>query len=202
VAWSPDGSRLAYGGDTNKVEIIRLFRTGSGLRGAYYDNADFTAFKYFRLNPTVNFLWGDSPDPALVPAIAADSFSIRWTGKVEPLYSEPYTFYVTHNDGARLWVNGTPLVNNWTPNTSGVTDSGTITLAAGIKYDITLEYYENTGMAQVNLEWQSARQPRQVIPASQLYPPEGNDSAAITASEDATAPQAGRINPPSQVHLP
>jgi len=65
------------------------------------------------------------------------------------------------------------LVNDWVNRTTAVEKSGTITLAAGVKYDIVLEYYENTGNASVKLEWSSPSQARQVIPAAQLYPPEG-----------------------------
>jgi Tol biopolymer transport system component len=175
AAWSPNGTMLAYGGASSIVNLTSTFpNSGTGLRGQYFDNADFTLRRYFRLNPTINFNWGTaSPDPFPIPAIAADTFSVRWVGKVEPLYSEAYTFYVTHNDGVRLWVNGQQLINNWTNQTAAVTSSGSITLAAGVRYDVTLEYYDNTGAAQVNLEWQSARQTRQVIPRTQLYAPEG-----------------------------
>ena len=170
ITWSPDGSRLAYGGDEGIAHIVTPFRNGTGLRGQYFDASNFTVPKFFRLNASVDYNWGTlSPDAAL----AADTFSVRWTGKVESLYSEAITFYVTHNDGARLWVNGQPIINNWTNTTNAVTDSGTITLAAGVKTDIVLEYYDNTGSASVKLEWQSARQARQVIPSTQLYPPEG-----------------------------
>ena len=121
--------------------------------------------------PTIDFNWGTG-SPA-TGAIAVDTFSIRWTGQVQPLYSETYTFYSTHNDGARLWVNGQQLVNDWVNHASAVEQSGTISLTAGVKYDIVLEYYENTNSASVRLEWSSPSQARQVIPASQLYPPRG-----------------------------
>jgi len=172
IAWNPNGSKLAYGGVGGSLQIVNLgFKTGTGLRGQYYDTADVTTgLKFFRINPTINFNWANaSPDTT----IAADTFSVRWTGKVEPLYSETYTFYTTHNDGARLWVNGQPLINDWVNRTTAVERSGTITLAAGVKYDLVLEYYENTGNASLKLEWSSPSQARQVIPVAQLYPPEG-----------------------------
>jgi hypothetical protein len=151
--------------------IPRLTSSGTGLRGAYFDNADFTALRYFRLNPTINFNWAaGSPDPAL----GVDTFSVRWSGRIEPLYSESYTFFVTHNDGTRLWVNGQQIINNWTNRTTSVTSSGTITLAGGARYDIRLDYFDNTGAAEVRLEWQSTSQAREVIPASQLYSTETN----------------------------
>lgn len=171
IAWSPDGTRLAFGSTNGELRIENVFRSGTGLRGQYFNNADLTVPVFFRLNSTVNFSWGTgTPDTA----IAADTFSVRWTGKVEPLYSESYTFYVAHNDGARLWVNGQQIINNWgTRTTEAETASTPITLAAGVKYDLVLEYTENTGSASVKLWWSSSSQAKQIIPAAQLYPPEG-----------------------------
>src|SRR5688572_11078881 len=80
---------------------------GIGLRGEYFDNRDFSAPKLTRVDPTVNFNWGTgSPDPA----IGSDTFSVRWTGRVSPRYSETYRFYTTSDDGVRLWVNGQLLI--------------------------------------------------------------------------------------------
>lgn len=41
---------------------------------------------------------------------------------------------------------------------------------ANQKYDIVMEYYENTSSAVAKLSWSSASQAKQVIPQSQLYP--------------------------------
>jgi hypothetical protein len=84
-------------------------------------------------------------------------------------YSETYTFYTTSDDGVRLWVNGQKLVDNWT-NHGPTENSGTIALAAGQKYSIVLEYYENTGGAQIQLAWSSASQVKQIVPQGWLYP--------------------------------
>ncbi|MFO8006741.1 MAG: PA14 domain-containing protein, partial [Candidatus Brocadiia bacterium] len=104
---------------------------GDGLTGDYYDNMDFTSHALTRVDPTVNFDWGSgSPDASM----GADTFSVRWTGQVEPLYSETYTFTTRSDDGVRLWVNGQSVIDNWTDH--GPTyDSGTIALSAGTKYD-------------------------------------------------------------------
>jgi hypothetical protein len=140
--------------------------SGTGLTGDYYDNMDFTAFTLSRTDSTVNFDWGSgSPDAA----IGADTFSVSWMGDVEPQYSETYTFYTTSDDGVRLWVNDQLIVENWTDHASTV-NSGTIALAAGLKYDIQMDYYENGGGAVAKLEWSSPSQARQIIPQSQLYP--------------------------------
>jgi glucose/arabinose dehydrogenase len=143
--------------------------TGTGLQGDYYDNDDFTIFKLTRIDPTVDFNWGNgSPDPSIGP----DLFSVRWTGKVMPQYTETYTFTTTSDDGVRLWVNGVQVINNWTSHGSK-SDSGTIALVAGQQYDIKLEYFEGGGGAVIRLFWSSPSQAQQIIPQSRLFPPGG-----------------------------
>ncbi|MBI4325651.1 MAG: hypothetical protein HY674_10355, partial [Chloroflexi bacterium] len=162
--------------------------TYAGLRGEYYDNADFTALKVTRLDAAVDFNWGSgSPDPA----VAADSFSVRWTGLVEPRFSETYTFYTVTDDGVRLWVNGQLLVNDWTDHPPAER-SGTITLINGVQYDILMEFYENGGGASAQLLWSSPSQPKQVIPSGQLTPtvltnlqPSSSGAALVSSPTDA-----------------
>jgi hypothetical protein len=95
---------------------------------------------------------------------------VRWTGQVEPLYSETYTFYTVSDDGVRLWVDGQLLVDNWN-NHSAHEDNGTIDLAAGQQYDLRMEYYENGGDAVARLLWSSPTQAKEVIPQNHLYSP-------------------------------
>jgi hypothetical protein len=139
---------------------------GQGLTGAYFDNADFTNLKLVRTDATVNFDWGGgSPDAS----IGADTFSVRWTGKVQPLYTETYTFYTTSDDGVRLWVNGQQIINNWTDH-APTENSGTIALSAGQQYDIRMDMFENGGGATAKLSWSSATETKKIIPQSQLFP--------------------------------
>ena len=141
--------------------------TGAGLRGMYYDNTDFSALKVSRVDATVNFDWGTgSPDPG----IAANTYSARWTGQVQPQYSQTYTFYTVTDDGVRLWVNGVLLVDKWMDQ--GATEwSGAIALTAGQKYDIQMDYYQGGGAASASLSWSSASQAKGIIPQTQLYRP-------------------------------
>jgi hypothetical protein len=103
-----------------------------------------------------------------IPAISSDTFSARWIGQVLAPQSQTYTFHVRADDGVRLWVDGKLLVDQW--KDQGVTEySGTIALAAGKRYDITMEYYEMAADAVVQLSWSSSSTAKQVIPQSQLY---------------------------------
>lgn len=140
---------------------------GSGLLGEYYDNSDFTTLKLASTNATVDFDWGTG-----IPAtgVGADTFSVRWSGQVEARFSETYTFHVLADDGARLWVNDRLLLTRTVYSASAIEMSGSIALEAGRRYNLALEYMENTGNARVQLGWSSPSQPKEIIPQSQLYP--------------------------------
>ena len=138
---------------------------GNGLKGEYYNNIDFTSLVKQRVDETINFNWWKN---APISIMEYDEFSVRWTGQIQPLYSETYTFHTISDDGVRLWINGTKVIDNWYEHSS-TEDSGTITLTAGYKYDIKYEYFDKTGEAEVKLFWSSPSQKKQIIPKSQLY---------------------------------
>jgi len=161
---------MGYGWDANSFER-RLApsqpQDGSGgLRGDYYDNANFTGAHLVRLDPTVNFNWANG---APSPSMGANTFSVRWTGWVMPEFTENYTFYTNTDDGVRLWINGILIVDQWV-NQPATEWSGSIGLTAGEKYPITMEYYENTNDAVAQLSWSSPSTAKAIVPASRLFP--------------------------------
>jgi len=148
---------------TPKVDLDGL--QPGGLDANFYDNMDFTGTRISRTDSTVDFDWGNgSPDPGIGP----DTFSARWSGRVEAPASGEYTFTTTADDGVRLFVDGKQVVDNWSDR-APTDDSGTITLEAGKRYDIQMDYYENGGGAVARLQWAYPGQTRQVIPASSLF---------------------------------
>src|SRR6185436_16213054 len=176
VSWS-DGGAASHtistpAANTTYTATYRVATggTGTGLAATYYDNADLTGTTVTRTDPTVNFDWA-SGSPA--PAIAVDTFSARWTGQVQPQFSETYTFYTQSDDGVRLWVNNVLVVNKWIDQ-APTEWSGNIAVTANQKYDIRMDFYENGGGAQARLSWSSASTPKAIIPQSQLFlPPSG-----------------------------
>ncbi|WP_010247800.1 PA14 domain-containing protein [Acetivibrio cellulolyticus] len=151
-------------------------KAGTGLRGEYFDNIDLTNFKLTRVDGTVDFSW-DTNSPA--SEIRDDeSYSIRWTGKIKPKYSEEYTFYVLRDNGVRLWINNKLIIDKWDSEWAK-TDYGTISLEGGRIYDIKLEYFNNTGYGFIKLEWSSKSTNKEVVPASCLYPAKATASAGV-----------------------
>jgi hypothetical protein len=159
---------------------------GIGLRGDYFDNIDFTGTRVRRIDPFIGVDWGGgSPDPAIGP----DTFSARWTGQVQPRFSQAYTFYTVTDDGVRLWVNNQLLIDRWVDQ-SPTEWSGVISLQAGALYDIRMEYFENGGGAAAQLFWSAPSVPKELIPSTQLYPPVASNLPPVIAL---TGPATGSV---------
>ncbi|KWX86174.1 hypothetical protein AMQ83_20470 [Paenibacillus riograndensis] len=140
----------------------------NGLPAEYFSNMQLSgAPAVVRADAVLDFNWRlGSPDAA----IPTDFFSVRWSGKIKPLYSETYQIYTTSDDGVRVWVNGTLVIDSWMKQ-SGTERTGSISLQAGQLYDIKVEYYENQGDAKARLMWESPSQVKETVPASALFLP-------------------------------
>ncbi|MDB5271826.1 MAG: glycoside hydrolase family 76 [Chitinophagaceae bacterium] len=148
-----------------KVIPVSIIGTGDGLTANYFNGMNFETPVYTRKDATINFDWGNgSPDAS----VHADQFSVRWSGQIQPKYSEVYTFTMNTDNGRRLWINGQLVIDKWIDDW-GIDYTGTITLVAGQKYDIKVEYFENNGGANAKLQWSSASQAKEIVPTSQLY---------------------------------
>ncbi len=138
-------------------------------------------FDFLKMKPDSSVIKGGVPEGmtarALVEAgkahaiylrpMSSAQFSARWTGMIEPRYSEEYTFYTRSNDGVRFWVDDKLVIDNWTDHAE-TEDKGAIKLEMGKKHRIKLEYFYAGGSGVTRLFWSSASQKREVVPASQL----------------------------------
>lgn len=143
---------------------------GAGLVGQYYPNTfpgnPFIGSPLVRTDAVINFNWNSvSPDPSIPPT----NYTVRWTGMVQPLFNETYTFYTTTDDGVRLWVNGQLLIDKWVPQ-SPTTWNGSIALQAQHLYTIEMDYFQAQGGAVAQLAWSSPSTAQNIIPQTQLYP--------------------------------
>jgi len=163
---TPEG-RTTYLAYNSGGQVTRRFDTtrSGGLIGEYYDNPDFTGLVGTRTDATVNFAWGAG---APLPAMGNDTFSVRWIGQIIPVVTGVHTLTSLSDDGIRVWVNGQLLIDNWTDH-APTENSGTISLEAGRRYDIRIEYYENALGATLSLFWAAPGLSRQIIPAERLF---------------------------------
>jgi len=150
--------------------LLATFRAeaANGLTGRYFDNDDFTSQVTLRTDATVDFDWGTST-PAGTALTSGNYFSVRWTGQIDPQFSETYTFYVAADNGSRLWVDDKLIAARTVHVTGGLNMRGTVKLTAGRRVNIRLEMIEGAGNAMAKLEWSSPSLARQVIPQSRLF---------------------------------
>jgi hypothetical protein len=146
-------------------------------------------FDFVKMKPDNSIIKGGVPEEMTARALAEagkayaiylrpvshTQFSARWTGLIEPEFSEDYTFYTRSNDGVRLWIDDKLVIDNWTDH-SETEDKGAIRLEAGRKHRIKLEYFYAGGWGVTRLFWSSGKLPKQIVPSSRLFLPDGTKS--------------------------
>ena len=137
---------------------------GTGLQGAYFRGEAFDELKLTRTDPAIDFTWGSE---AAAKGLHPEHFSIRWTGQLTPRFSDDYRFTIDCDDAARLWIGGELVVDAWM---SAKNATGRHRLEAGVAVPVRVDYVERGGGANIKLSWQSANEPKAIIPASQLTP--------------------------------
>ena len=141
--------------------------TGTGLRGQYFNDKSFGGGAVLERVEAVSFGWSTN---APGPGVNADNFSVRWTGQVEGITTGNYTFQTKSNDGVRLWVNGLLVIDNWTNHATATDNSPVIALSKNQRYDIKMEFYDNTGAAVARLKWKKpGTSTFAAVPAKRLY---------------------------------
>ena len=101
-----------------------------------------------RYEPEIAFDWGPhSP----IDGLWLDGFSVRWTTRTE-LKTDHYRFCARADDGVRIWVGGTLVVDEWHPD-SGTTYCGVHWAETGT-YDVKVEYYDQGGNALIHVWWE------------------------------------------------
>ncbi len=151
---------------------------GTGLLGHYYSN--YTSFNNYitndsaaplvltRVDPGINeTTWGTTP---FAPGQPVTNFAVRWTGQVRAPFTGTNTFYITVDDGGRLWVGNQLVIANAWVDEGPTTYSTNLVLTAGQKYNIEMDYYNDGGSSEAQLAWSNPNQPWQVIPQGNLYP--------------------------------
>ncbi|MFT5688226.1 MAG: hypothetical protein ACI8PQ_001063 [Planctomycetota bacterium] len=160
-----------------------IARADAGLQGDYYNAKTPPTLgiggDFVRVDGTLNFNWnGDAPDGTTI--VADDSYSTRWTGFVHVATAGSWTFKTLSNDGVRLWVNGTQVINNWTSHAATL-DTATVSLPNSGWVPIRVEHFNDGGTAVMQLRFEGPQQPDVVIPSSCLSStyPGGNPPLAV-----------------------
>jgi beta-glucosidase len=102
--------------------------------------------KRYDANPA--FTWKGQP----MPGVNATHFSVRWTASLVAPETGSYRIGIASDDGARLFIDGKRVVDNWS-NGAMRTASATVALEAGKTYVFKAEYFQAAGDAAVSIGW-------------------------------------------------
>ncbi len=120
-----------------------------GWSGEYYNNENLDGDPVVtRHDAYIGFDWGTrSP----MDAVWWDGFSVRWMTKAH-FKTDHYRFCARSDDGARVWVGGDLILDEWHAN-AGTTHCVDHWLETGT-YEVKVEYYEHGGDALVYAWWE------------------------------------------------
>lgn len=134
---------------TSGYEMITKSYFPNGLRAEYYANKDLTGTPKVRVDDNINF---EPANQAPDPFLPKSPLSIRWSGDLVPTVSGKYTLAFATDDGCRLYIDGKQLIDSW-HNRGVQTDSVSLYLEKGKKYELVAEYFDNGGEATAKLYW-------------------------------------------------
>lgn len=150
------GMSVRVFGAGNKMKFS-LGDTGFPMTGQYYNNNASNSDKNFngtlaltRVDRGTAFITGGvSPGPG----VNSGNYSVRWKGTVKATTAGTYGFQTNSDDGVRLYVNGTLLIDNFTDHAPVINTGSIAAIAAGASMDIQLEFYQAGGGAVIDLKW-------------------------------------------------
>jgi len=127
-----------------------------GLNAEYFANLTLSgAPAVKRVDADINFQWTlGMPDPS----VGHDFYSARWTGVVRAPEEGTYTLGLDGDDGYRLWVDDSLVVDHWLKQ-SYHTEFLKTELRPGQEYAIRVEFNEPVGNAHLKLVWRKNPEP-------------------------------------------
>lgn len=180
LRWTPPGNSheepvpaevLFQDQESAKKAVVRAARpdfspaSGTGLRAEIYRGANFQAKLLSRVDPDVNWAWGQDAPAQNAPA---DGFSIRWTGWLKPPEPGEYRLIFIGDDGVRLWIDDRLVIDDWHDHDPTRLET-TVNLSAR-HVRIRLEYFDSRLSAVASLRWIPPKSTiEQVVPREYLF---------------------------------
>lgn len=150
--WSDNGSTVhIYTVPAVNSTLTAFYTAMSAYNGTYYNNTTLSGTQAFtRQDNQIDFNWGTTPPGG---GLTLNNYSVRWE-KNQYFASGWYDFTTTTDDGARLYIDNTLVIDKWIDQ--GTTSYAyTAYLAAG-NHAVKMEYYQAYGGAIAKLVYDLA----------------------------------------------
>ncbi len=146
----PCGQQVSIDGNQEPIpskDLITPSGEPGSLLGTYFNGINFETSVAKRKDSAFNFNWNGSP----IKGLGQYNFSVRWQGKIYAPKTGTYRFMTTSDDGCRLFIDGSLVINDWSvqPATESM---GVINLKKGL-HNIKIEYFQAGGGSSFSLAW-------------------------------------------------
>jgi hypothetical protein len=150
------------------TQARRVFVGGDAepVRAEYFESEQDATPAVVQTEHALHFDWSDG---APERPISSEGFAARFAVGITPRFSETYRFTVRSHDRVRVMLDGRILVDAWEPHASGES-TGSISLVAGRKYELTLQYVQSSDAPSLSISWESDSQDSFIVPRSASVP--------------------------------
>lgn len=125
-------------------EFVTVPGGDPGLEGEYFNNQNLEGTPALvRTDRRIRFEWGED---GYVSGGPPEHFAVRWTGYFIPKTSGEYKFYVSADDGIRLYLDDQRVIDDWQRHAETL-DTYVRQLESGHAYRLRLEYFQAVGTA-------------------------------------------------------
>jgi beta-glucosidase len=183
VVLGPLSDRYAAGGGSSHVRPFHSVTTAAGLRSVAGDQVQVDVIGGLGFSPLNQILYhtryasplkqeffqgiafagapvatreadqiNENWEGAPVPQLGDQNYSVRWTGTITAPAAGDYTFITQSDDGSRVFLDGNLIIDNW-GNHEVRTKTAHLTLAAGSKHQLRVDYFQGAGDAIIRFGW-------------------------------------------------
>lgn len=141
---------------TRRTQFSTTPNGPSGFRAEYFDNLDLHGSPALdRTDERIDFDWGEG---SYSETGTADHFSVRWTGYFTPSVTTAYNFFLSANDGGRLYLNDQLVLDETGTHAKNLAVYST-ELKEKTAYKIRVEYFKNVRTAAIRFGIAPVEQP-------------------------------------------
>jgi hypothetical protein len=173
------------------LSAIAISNNVNGLLGQYYTftSTDTTfplqTLKSQCIDHSIN---SDDLTPLLNTMTGQKEYTaVRWTGKIQAKVTGAHTFYYKGDNGVRIWVDGQLILDHWVNDWDNSLQSTAVSMTAGQKYDIKIEYFQASGGANFHLSWSAPGLVKEDVPSDCLYLDPSYAGPVITSLDTSNA---------------
>ncbi len=168
--------------------LLKNVKVKANIHFDHYEGDWESVPDFSQLTPTDS---GETTDFSVSASPKTESFGLRFTGFLQIPMDEDFRFFLSSDDGAKLLIDGTVVVDNDGVHPAGFRD-GVATLKAG-PHEVVVEYFEAHGEEELAVEIEGPNMPRQPMAGFVTLTQEAVSAAeVVTAVASAELIEKGR----------